>query len=453
MREDMKQPPEARLLIALPLLIMVISACPGRAENWPQWRGPFLNGSTTETSLPVKWSRTEGLAWVTTMPGPSGATPIVWGDRVFVSSADSSTGSLLALCVDAKTGKILWSKRTGKNRTPLTGKKQNMASPSAATDGKSVYFFYGTGDLAAFDYSGNLLWARALEKDYGTFIIKWGYGGSPLLYRGKLYIVVMQNKNPRRYGGSDPRKGPLDSFLLGIDAKTGKTLWKQVRPADAEDESTESYTTPTLYERDGRGQIILYGGEYVTGHDPATGKESWRWEFSPRDRKIWQRTVAPATAGDGMIYVGRARSRGLYALKPRGAGRLGDDIVAWKHSQNANDVTGPLLYGRRLYLLDGVKKVMTCLEPKTGKVFWHGKLKAKGEFRASPTGADGKIYCMSMSGEVVVLAAGDTFKHLAAIEMKEKTCYSTVSAAGGRLFIRTPRYLYCVGAPVRQEGK
>lgn len=452
MREDVKQPPEARLLIALPLLFMVISACPGRAENWPQWRGPFLNGSTTETSLPVKWSRTEGLAWVTTMPGPSAATPIVWGDRVFVSSADKSTGSLLALCVDAKTGKILWSKRTGKDR-PTMGRKHHMASPSAVTNGKVVYFFYGTGDLAAFDYGGNRLWARALEKDYGKFVIKWGYGGSPLLYRGKLYIVVMQNKNPRRYGGSDSRKVPLDSFLLGIDAKTGKTLWKHVRATDAEDESTESYTTPTLFERDGRGQIILYGGEYVTAHDPATGKELWRWEFSPRDRKIWQRSVAPATAGGGMIYVGRPRSRGLYALKPRGTGRLGDDIVAWKHPQNANDVTGPLLYGRRLYLLDGVKRVMTCLEPKTGKVLWHGKLKAKGEFRASPTGADGKIYCMSMSGEVVVLAAGDTFKHLATIEMKERNCYSTVSAAPGRLFIRTPRYLYCVGAPVHRPGK
>ena len=442
----MKRLRTVRPLLALPLLFVVFSSRPGRAENWPQWRGPFLNGSTTETGLPASWSKTENVAWKAVMPGPSAATPIVWGDRVFISSVNKSTGDLLAMCIDARVGKVLWSQRTGKDRKTMAG-KHSMASPSPVTDGRCVYFLYGTGDLAAFDCAGKRLWTRALQKDYGKFVIKWGYGSSPLLYRGKLYVLVMQNKKPRRYGGSDDRKGPLKSFLLALDAKTGKTLWKHIRPTDATDESTESYTTPMLYEGNGRAEIILHGGEYVTGHDAATGRELWRWEFSPHSRKAWQRTVAPATPGDGVIYVPRARWGGLYGLKPRGTGRLKDDVMAWRHEENANDVAGPLLYKGRLYLLCGKTRTMACLEPKTGKAIWMKKLKASGEFRASPTGADAKVYCMSMNGEVVVLAAGDEFKLLATIEMKEKNCLATISAAGGRLFVRTPRFLYCIAAP------
>lgn len=417
-------------------------------ENWPQWRGPNFNGSTSQTNLPAVWSKTDGVAWVRRMSGPSASTPIVWGDRVFVSSINESTNDLLAMCLDAGTGKVLWSNKTGKGRRFMGG-RHNASSPSPVTDGRGVYFLNGTGDLAAFDLGGKRLWKRQLERDYGRFIIKWGYGSSPLLYDGRLYVMVLQNKKPGRYDTKrtsppDRRKGPLESFLLALDPKTGKTLWRHVRPSDADDEGDESYATPVPFEGNGRKEIVIHGGEYVTGHDAATGRELWRWEFSPVNREVWQRTVSPAAVDGGRIYVGRARWRGLYCLKPAGNGRLDDAIVAWKHVKYANDVCGPLVYRGRVYLLCDSKRTLACIDPADGKVIWMEKLKSRGEFRSSPTGADGKIYFTSMAGEVFVLAAGDKYKLLSKIDLKEKTCYSTISAAGGRLFHRTPRYLYCI---------
>ena len=439
-----------RTLGALGLVLAMLTA-PGRAgENWAQWRGPEFNGSTDETNLPATWSKADGVAWTRRMPGPSASTPIIWGDRVFASSTNASSGDLLAMCLDARTGKVLWSHKTGKRRTLRSG-KHNASSPSAVTDGRSVYFLYGTGDFVAFDVKGTRLWSRQLEADYGRFIIKWGYGSSPLLYDGRLYVVVLQNRKPGRYdvenknGLADNRKGPVESFLLAIDPKTGKTLWRHVRLSDADDEGDESYATPMPFAPGGRKQIILHGGEYVTGHDAATGKELWRWEFSPVNREVWQRTVSSSATDGSRIFVGRARWRGLYCLKPAGAGRMTDAIVKWKHEKHSTDACGPLIYRGRVYLLSGAKRTLACLDLKTGRLIWVEKLKSTGEFRCSPTGAAGKIYFMSMSGEVFVVQAGDTVKQLAKIDLKERTCYSSISAAGGRLFIRTPRYVTCVG--------
>jgi len=436
------------------VLLGVLWAGLRAGENWPQWRGPRFNGSTDETNLPATWSKTSGVAWSRRMAGPSASTPIVWGSRLFTSSVNASSNTLLAMCLEAKTGKLLWSHKVGKDRKFRAG-RHNAASPSPVTDGRCVYFLYGTGDVAAFDVDGKPLWSRRLEKDYGRFIIKWGYGSSPLLYDGRLYVMVLQNRKPGRYdrenksGLADTRKGPLESFLLAIDPKTGKTLWRHVRPSDADDEGDESYATPMPFEGCGRKEIIIHGGEYVTGHDAATGKELWRWEFSPVNREVWQRTVSPGATDGARIVVGRARWRGLYCLKPTGSGRLTDAIVAWKHVKYSNDVCGPLIYKGRVYLLCDSRRTIACLDLNSGEVIWVEKLKSKGEFRGSPTGADGKIYFMSMAGEVFVLEAGDTYKLLSKIEMKERNCFSTISASGGRLFLRTPRYLYCLAVAGR----
>ena len=437
---------------ALSAAALLSLAAGARAENWPQWRGPFFNGSTTETNLPATWSTTENVVWKTKMPSFGMSTPIVWGGRVFATAVDEPTRTCLAMCLDAGTGKVLWSRPASKDRRFMGG-KQNAASPSPVTDGKTVWFLYGSGDLVAFDMDGEKLWSRQLEKDYGRFIIKWGYGGSPLLLDGKLYVVVMQNEKPGRYGthsdgGKDTRTGKLESFLLGLDAKTGKTLWKQIRrlPDDMNDEGPESYTTPVPYTGDGRSEIILHSGEFVTSHSAETGREFWRWEYSPHSREVWQRTVSSPTPGKDAIYVARPRSQATYALRPAGGtGLLDDGIMAWRVEEGACDAPTCLLYQGRLYVLSGKNKSITCIASASGKVLWSERLGV--DFRASPTGADGKIYCMAMSGKVFVLQAGDAFKRLAEIPMAERTnqCFSTISAANGRLFIRTPDYLYCIG--------
>jgi len=433
----------------LPLVVSAVAASSlALAENWPQWRGPFSNGSTTETGLPATWSveGKQNIAWVAPLPGSSAATPIVWGDRVFVSSVDKDTKDLLALCLDAATGKVLWRKPVGKDRkAPVGG--NNMACPSPVTDGKAVWFYYGTGLLLAFDFEGKQLWARELEKDCGEFVVKYGYSSSPLLFKGKLHIVVMQNASPQKYSRThDNRPGPLESFLLALDPASGKTLWKHVRPTNATDESVETYLSPIPYEASGRAEIIIPGGECVTGHDAATGDELWRWWYQPADRQTWQRTVNSAVPGDGLVYAVRPKHRSVFAIKGGGKGELGDDGLAWRLDQVVPDVITPLLYQGRLYVANDANRVMACLDAKTGKKLWEGKLEMNGVLRASPTAADGKVYVISQNGEVAVLAAGDEFKVVSRIQMGEGPCLSSIAAANGRLFIRTAKGLYCISA-------
>lgn len=412
------------------------------AENWPQWRGPFHNGSTTETGLPSTWSKTEGVKWATPMPGRAASTPIVWDGKVFLSSVETSSNSLVALCLDSGSGAVEWKQAAGENQRAKGN--NNMAAPSPVTDGQSVVFLFGTGVLLACDLQGSVLWRRDLVADYGAFVVKWGYSSSPLLYDGRVYVLLMQNEKPDRYGASG-RAGPLESFLLAIDLKTGKDLWRHVRETDATDESTESYSTPIPCEHAGRKEVILVGGEYVTGHAAATGTETWRWEFSPPDRQIWQRTVATAVVGEGLVYAVRPKHRPMFALRLGGRGRLTDACVAWKLTGFTPDVCNPLLYGGRLYTIDGDQRVMTCLDAKSGTQVWQGHIGGRAVYRASPTGADGRIYCINEAGEVVVVSAGDEFQVLSRIAMGEQPCQSTIVASGGRLYVRTAKNLYCVG--------
>ena len=434
----------AKKAIVLGVVVVALLAGPVRSENWAQWRGPNMDGTSNEKNLPTNWSKTENIVWSTAMPGFTASTPIIWGDRVFTTAADKDK-NLLAICVDAKNGKILWTDKTGTDRRP-PGRHHNMSSPSPVTDGKSVFFLFGTGNMVAYDFDGKRLWSRDIEKDYGPFILKWGYGSSPLLHDGKVYVLVMQNKKPGEYGVKSCKPGVVDSYLLALDATSGKTLWKHVRPTDATEESTESYATPLLCEIEGRKQIVLHGAEYATGHEPGTGKELWRWQFVPHKREKWQRMVSSAVASDGVLYFGRPRWCGLYAVRPSGKGVLKPSAMLWKHDKFANDASTPLFYLGRLYVLCGKTKTIACMNPKTGKPVWSQKLDAKSQFRSSPTGADGKVYFTSMNGAVFVLQAGDKFKQLAKNEMDEKKCLSTIAVSGGKLYFRTPGFLYCIGS-------
>ena len=206
------------------LVLLALTASLGRAENWPQWRGPFFDGSTTEANLPTTFSKTENVAWVVPMPGQSGATPIVWGDRVFISSVDEGARRLLAICIDAKTGKTLWQKETGRDRRVA---RNNMASPSPIADGKTVYFFYGTAELFAFAFDGKLLWQRDLEKDHGHNALMFGYSSSPLLYKGKLYVVAIRNKRQDRYrqapAARSESRSPTRRFKPATTRRRAKT--------------------------------------------------------------------------------------------------------------------------------------------------------------------------------------------------------------------------------------
>ena len=424
--------------------VLVLLSSFASAENWAQWRGPAFNGSSPEKGLPAQFSRAEGVVWSTPMPGIGSATPILWGDKVFVSSLDAKTKDLVALCLDAGSGKVLWRKVAGKDRQPFVG-NNNMATPSPVTDGQRVVFLYGTGDLVAFDYQGNVLWSRSLEKDLaGTFIIKFGYSSSPLLLGGRLYVLLLQNTNPSKYRPSD-QQGPFSSYLLAIDPENGRDLWRHVRPSNAFDESLETYATPLPVTSQGRTDIVVPGGDAVTGHDPATGAELWRWRYNLERLNLW-RLIPSVVPGDDLLYFPLPRGNPLYAIRAGGKGNLTGADIAWTFMGQTTDAATPLCYDGRVYVLNGDKRTLICLDAKTGDKKWEAPLGVDSVLRGSPTGADGKVYLISEGGQVIILAAGDEFKILSRTTLGEGPCRSSIAVSGGRLFIRTAQNLYCVSA-------
>jgi outer membrane protein assembly factor BamB len=413
------------------------------AENWAHWRGPLFNGSTTETGLPVNWSTNENIAWVAPLPGLSGATPIVWGDRVFISSPDADK-NLLLLCFNRKDGKLLWQKTVAVG--DRTKGRNNMASPSPVTDGKKVFVIFGTGDLAAYDFDGNELWKRNLGKEYGRFANMWLYGSSPLLFEGKLYVQVLErNPRPDDYTSAIDAKPERESYLLCIEPKTGKNIWRHVRPTDAKNESQEAYSSPIPDTGGKHAEIIIVGGNYTTAHDPETGNELWRCGgLNSRDDSFF-RTVPSPLVADGMIISCAPKKAPVFGIKDGGKGDVTGTAIAWTFKEFPSDCVTPLYYKGKVFVLDGDKQMMTCLDPKTGETKWQGSMGVREIFRASPTGADGKIYCISEVGTVVVLSAGDEFKVLSTIPMGGEPVRSCIAVSDGQLFIRTAQNLYCVG--------
>ena len=419
---------------------------PAQGENWPQWRGPLFNGTSSETGLPTKFSKSENVKWSAPMPGPSASTPIIWGDHVFISTADQQKKSMWALCLDRKTGKVLWEHEVGPGYSQ--DRQSNYASPSPATDGKLVVFFYGSGELAAFDFAGKQLWSRNIQKDYGPFAFNWTFSTSPVLFNNKLYLQVLQRDVP--VNGHGRADGPNDSYLLALDPQTGKELWRHIRPSEAREESREAFTTPVPFTENGRTELLVVGGDCLSSHDPATGQEYWRWgTWNPNKETQWRLVPSPV-AGGGVALACGPKGSPVYAIKLGGKGLLGDSAIAWKSQdrQVSSDVSTPLFYKGHFYVLNSDKKTMACVEPSTGKVLWNGSLESRAKIEASPTGADGKIYVMNFRGDVFVLGTGDAFEVLATAAMGDEgdnNIRSSIAVSQGELFIRTVSKLYCIG--------
>ncbi|HQW30604.1 MAG TPA: PQQ-binding-like beta-propeller repeat protein, partial [Verrucomicrobiales bacterium] len=243
------------------------------AENWPNWRGLYFNGSSQEKGFPAVFSKTDGVAWQTQLPGEGASTPVVWEDAVFLTAVDEKADAVVGMRISAKNGEIVWSVPFGKGMR--IDERSTFAGSSAVTDGKTVWFFSGNGDLAAYDFDGKALWHRNIEEDYGDFAFQWTFSSSPQLYDGLLYLQVLQRDVP--VNGRGRTDGPIESYLLAMDPATGETKWKHVRPSDAVQESKEAFSTPIPVLHEGRPEIVISGGDALTGHDPATGKELWRW--------------------------------------------------------------------------------------------------------------------------------------------------------------------------------
>jgi len=425
-----------------PLLIFALMVSPVFASDWPQWRGPLLNGSTTETNLKTRFSKQNDLLWSTPMPGRSGATPVVWGDTMFVPSPDAQK-NLLLFCVDRLNGKIRWQHPVGVGDRAIG--KNNMASCSAVTDGQRVYALFGTSDLAAFDFDGQPIWQIRLKEDFGAFADMFLYGASPLLFAGRLYVPLLQ-RNPPTYGHATDLKPERKSWLICLDPATGKVLWSHERKTDAREEAMEAYTTPLPVAGSQGMELIVVGADCVTAHRPADGSEVWRYAGLNRRKNPGGRIVPSAVAAPGFIFAIGPKREQLVALRSGGAGLVGEDRVAWRTEQNIPDVPTPLFYLGRLFVLDGDRQTLTCFQPDTGRQLWQGRLGIREIFYASPTGADGKIYCLSEAGTLVVLSAGAQAEVLSTTSFGEGPCMSSVVVSGGCLLIRTAENLHCLRA-------
>jgi outer membrane protein assembly factor BamB len=414
-----------------------------QAADWPQWRGPAFNGSSPESGLPESWTAAD-VKWSTPLPGISGATPGVSGDSVFVSSPDANQ-NLLLLCIDRKDGRIRWQKQIATGGIAVS--RANMTSPSPVTDGKAVYIVYGTGDLAALDFDGNILWQRNLSTDYKRFGIQYFYGSSPLLYGDKLYLQVLQRSPaPADYpglAGGDPER---DSYLLAIDPATGKTLWKQVRVTTAKDESMEAYSSPVPHESGGKTQILIAGGDCLSAHDPATGQELWRGYGINRKRGGAMRVVtSPVSAGSLAVACGPKKEQAI-AFRTDLEGDISEKGIAWSFDEKKTpDVCTPAFADGRLFVLDGDSQTLTSLEAATGAKGWQTSLGHRETIRSSPTVADGKVYTISEKGTVVVCATNDgrvlsTFQ----FETAEPT-RAAVIVTHRQLLFRLADRLVCIG--------
>lgn len=400
------------------------------ADNWPQFRGSH-QGLTSETNLPLSWSATENVRWKTPLPGPGHSSPIVWGDRIFLTAykpAESPgklaglfrylpKGELLVLCLDKRNGSVLWERDVPADSIERVHGTNAPASPTPVTDGTLVYVHFGSKGLMAFDFEGN----RAWEKPLGPFPNKWGSASSPVLY-GNLLLLLSDSD------GGD--------FLLAVDKTTGETVWKTSRS-----DVTRSWSVPVVWSAGGQDEIVVSGSGNVKAYHPKSGRELWK----VRGLTKW---VTPApVAAHGLLYVTSNGPGGnvFMAIRPGGRGDITDTHVVWRYERSAPYISSPVVVGDYLYAVKN-GGIMTCLNAKTGEVVWQERLPARGSYYASLVAGDGRIYALSEDGDATVVAAKPDFEVLSSNSLGERTM-ATPAVSDGQMFIRSDETLFAIGTP------
>jgi outer membrane protein assembly factor BamB len=405
-----------------------IAAAAIRAENWPQFRGPTGQGHSAETRVPLKWSATENLAWKTELPGQSWSSPIVWADRVFVTTATDDGESCRVLALDRKAGTILWNKEVFKQVLRRKEGRNTYATPTPATDGERVYACFGDGSFAALSFAGELAWTNRSYPHYSQH----GLASSLILHRG-LLIMARDGSS----GGEDKGFGwqkPWDqAFILALDPRTGQERWKARRGL-----SRISHGVPALWEHDGKVELVSEAGDVVQGFNLETGERLWSSQV------IGEGKVPSTVVGEGLVFTagGWGGRESIKAFRLGGQGDLGTNHLAWEQRKGLPKVPSMLYLKPHLFAVtDG--GVATCLKAATGEVVWQERL--GGNFSASPVSAEGRLYFVSDEGETTVLEAGREFKVLVRNPLGEKV-QASPAISQGQILIRSERHLFAIGA-------
>lgn len=384
-------------------------------KYWPRWRGPSGQGLAEGAGYPDKWSDTENVLWKVPVPGRGNSSPIVWKDRIFLTTAHGGTRRTI-LCFNRADGKLLWETAAPQPATVERHYPKNShASATPVTDGERVYALFGNAGLLAVDFNGKQVW----HYSFGSTSNYHGPGGSPLLY--KNLVIFYQDQRS-------------DSFLAAIDARTGKEVWKTARQEGV------GWGTPVAIHTGSRDEIVVNGQYAVRAYDPANGKELWSAQGPTME-------VIPTPAvGHGLVFCPSGRAGPTLAIRPGGSGDVTSSHVSWQTPRGSPFIPSPVLVGEYLYLLNDMTSIATCLEARTGKTVWQGRLgEARREgFSSSPLAADGKVFFTNDDGETFVVAAGPEFKLLHVNRISENIL-ATPALVDGKWYIRTTASLMAVG--------
>jgi outer membrane protein assembly factor BamB len=412
----------SRVLWALILLAPLGPGSPLRAEsNWPGWRGPSGDGHSAETGLPVHWDA-HAVVWRTPLKGRGQSSPVVWGERIFLTTALEDCRQRVVLCLDRKTGKVLWEQVAWTGTPEMSHAMNGWASATCATDGERVVAFFGKGGLHCYTVEGKPLWSR----DLGPFEGPWGTAASPVIV-GNL---VVQNCDAEK-----------EASLVALDKQTGQTVWRT--PREAPDRG--GWSTPVLVRAGGREELVLNGAKAVIAYDPATGKPLWSC------RSFNGRGEPTATPGNGLVFLVNGLQGDMYAVRPGGEGDVTATRMAWHTPRRGGrDQPSPIVVGDYVIVVN-MAAIATCYEAATGKEVWKDRL--AGKFSSAPVAAGGLVYFQSDEGTTFVLEPGPAMKVVARNELgapAEETFRASLTPAGGQIFSRSDRALYCIGG---QPGK
>ena len=402
--------------------IMALGRLAALATDWPQFRGPDGQGHANVRQLPVEWSAIQNVPWQQEIPGSGWSSPIIYHDRIFLTTAVSAEGghqSLRALCLDTHTGKTFWNTEVF-SAAPVRGHQKNShASATPMTDGERLYVHFGESGTAALDLNGKVLWRNTSLKYSSVH----GNGGSPILVDNALIFSCDGASNP---------------FVAALNKTNGAVIWKVARTT--EPKKTFSFSTPLAIVVNGQPQVVSPTSGGVIAYDPRDGREIWRVRY-PEGYSVIPRPVF----GHGLVFVSSAFDHAvLYAIRPDGKGDVTDTNIVWSISKSAPSTPSPLIVGDEIYFVsDG--GMMTCADAKTGTVHWHERL--GGNYSASPVFGDGKIYVQSEEGIGTVLKPGKTFEVLAKNDLKERSLAS-YAIDEGVIYIRTAKHLFRIQQPI-----
>lgn len=412
------------------------------AENWPQWRGPKNDGVSTEKNIPTEWSPEKNVLWRSELPGQAGATPVVWNDRIFLTSSEGD--NLVLIAISTKDGSKLWKQKVGSGNQDARAGEGNSASPSPSTDGKHVWCFFGTGILACYTVDGQPVWKVDVNERFGKLDIQFGMTSTPVLHGDSLYLQLIHG--PMKFDDNS-RTGKV----IKLNKTTGETQWEIDRITNAGFECKHSYASPFIYQDDKQEFLVVHGADCITGHKLSDGKELWRFgelngptQLNPKQNDPTFRFVASPTVVPGTIIVPTAKEGPLVVLKVNEA-LSGDsskkpEVVSWSIPRTP-DVSIPVIVDGLVYILHKDGKLQ-CMDLKSGEEIYFQRTYT-GQHRSSPTYADGHLYFASNDGHCTVVKTGRDFQIVSTNTMNEPITASPV-VSNGVLYIRSYQALYAI---------